>query len=429
MAASPITDGELGTLFACLDGVTHAGLAVSGGADSLALMELARRWQAQSGADAPRLSVLCVDHGLREASSHEAQWVVSRARALGLGAATLRWEPGDKKSRIQADARHARYELMARYAHENGLDALVTAHHLDDQAETVLMRLGRGSGLDGLTAIAERGFWAGLPLIRPFLDVPKARLVATLNARGLEWLDDPGNADTRFERVRVRQAMDQLEAIGIGAGALARTAKRLRRARTALDQTTSRFLRDSSRLDAAGYCQIDAAALRDAPEEIALRAMGRVISGVGGRAATLRLSKLEVLLETLQARAAASLTLGGCQVIAGEKEILVLRESGRSGLGSLLLKPGECRLWDNRYRVSLTRDSGTPVQVRALGLRGYGELRARLGQAVILPERAADGLVSFWREGELVAVPPLDFYPRSGAPAGCSAELVNPCLL
>ena len=113
--------------------------------------------------------------------------------------------------------------------------------------------------------------------------------------------------------------------------------------------------------------------------------------------------------------------------LAGQR--LVLREPGRSGLGSLLLNPGECRLWDNRYRVSLARDSGSPVQVRALGLRGYGELRARLGQAVILPERAADGLVSFWRGGELVAVPPLGFHARSGARAGCSAELVNPCLL
>jgi len=429
MATAPITDAELKTLFACLDGVAHAGLAVSGGADSVALMELARRWRAHAGADVARLSVLCVDHGLREGSEREAEWVAARADALGLAAAVLRWEPGDKQSRIQADARQARYDLMAGYAHENALDALVTAHHLDDQAETVLMRLGRGSGLDGLTAIPEKGYWAGLPVIRPFLDMPKARLVATLKARGLEWLEDPSNEDSRFERVRVRHAMDRLEALGIGAVALARSAKRLRRARTALDQLTSRFLRDSSQLDAAGFCRIDAPALREAPEEIALRAMGRVISAVGGRAAMPRLSKLEGLLEALKARDDAPLTLGGCRVSPGRDNILVLREPGRTGLGDITLKPGECRLWDNRYRVSLARNSATPVQVRALGMRGYGELRARLGDAVILPERAADGLVSFWREGELVAVPPLGFHVRSGARAGCSAELVNPGLL
>lgn len=425
----PVSDSELAALFAGLDGVNHAGLAVSGGADSIALMELARRWRVQSGADAPRLSVLCVDHGLREASAREAEWVAARARELGLEATILRWEPGDRHSRIQADARQARYDLMAAYAHEQAIDALVTAHHLDDQAETVLMRLGRGSGLDGLTAIPETGYWAGLPVIRPFLDVPKARLVATLEALGIEWLEDPGNQDTRFERVRVRQAMERLEALGIGARALARTAKRLRRARTALDQLTSGFLRDSSRLDGAGFCQIDAAALREAPGEIALRAMGRVISAVGGGKVTLRLSKLEGLLEALHARTDTPLTLGGCRVVPGPDEILVLREPGRTGLDDMTLNPGECRLWDNRYRVSLACNFSIPVQVRALGRRGYGELRARLGQAVILPERAADGLVSFWHGGELVAVPPLGFHARPGARAGCSAELVNPSLL
>ncbi len=435
MATSPINDAEGAALFACLDGVAHAALAVSGGADSVALMELARRWRDQSGRDAPRLSVLSVDHALREGSDREAAWVTERARALGLACTILRWEPGPKKNRIQADARQARYDLMADYAHANGLDALVTAHHLDDQAETLLMRLGRGSGLDGLTAIPEKGCWAGLPVFRPFLDVPKARLKATLEALGVEWLEDPSNEDARFERVRLRRAMDRLETLGLGAPALARSARRLRRARNALDRITSLFLRDHGAYDPAGFCRIDAPALHEAPEEIGLRALARMISAVGGRGEAMpRLGKLEGLLEALKSQAdtslaPSSLTLGGCRVIPGREEILVLREPGRTGLGDLTLNPGECGLWDNRYRVRLSARSGAPVQVRALGLRGYGELRARLGRAVSLPESAADGLVSFWREEGLVAVPPLGFHAHSGANAGCSADLVNPGLL
>lgn len=440
MATSPITDAERARLFACLDGVAHAALAVSGGADSVALMELAQRWRSQSGGDAPRLTVLSVDHGLRKGSDQDAAWVAQRAQALGLACAVLRWEPGDRKTRIQADARQARYDLMADYAHANALDALVTAHHLDDQAETLLMRLGRGSGLDGLTAIPEEGRWAGLPVLRPFLDVPKARLVATLEALGLEWLEDPSNEDARFERVRVRRAMERLEALGIGAPALARSAKRLRRARTALDRITSDFLSDHGQYDPAGFCRIDASALREAPEEIGLRALARMMSAVGGRDAMpgpgklARLGKLERLLEALKSQADPSLalsplTLGGCRVIPGREEILVLREPGRTGLDDITLKPGECGLWDNRYHVRLAEHSSAPVRVRALGMRGYGELRVRLGRAVILPESAADGLVSFWREGGLVAVPPLGFHARSGASAGCSADLVNPGLL
>ena len=425
MTIAPITQGERETLFACLEGVAHAGLAVSGGADSMALMNLAHLWRQGAGDEATCFTVLSVDHGLREGSASETEWVAEQAREIGLPCAILRWQPGEKNSRIQEDARSARYSLMAGYAHANGLDALLTAHHLDDQAETLLMRLGRGSGLDGLAAIPEQGHWAGLNVLRPLLDVPKARLVATLETLGIEWLEDPSNDDVRFERVRLRAAMEKLDELGIGADALARSAKRLRRAREALDEAAGSFLQQHAGLDDAGFCRIGADAFRQAPEEVALRAMARVIQGVGGQASPPRLAKLEALLEALNAGDGAPLTLGGCQVVPGESELLILRETGRAQPCDLLLNPGECGLWDNRYRVSLDQDSGAPVQVRALGKSGYGEVRARLGKAVTLPERAAESLVSFWQGENVLAVPPLGYFSDVAHGAGCRAEFVN----
>ena len=425
MTPGPITSDECEKLFACLEGASHIGLAVSGGADSLALMHLAHGWRQQRGAQRPRLHVLTIDHGLRAESAGEADWVAKQAGALGLPCAIMRWNPDKTTSAIQENAREARYALMAEFAHANALDALVSAHHLDDQAETVLMRLGRGSGVDGLAAMPPLRACAGVPLHRPFLDVPKARLVATLEKLGRDWLEDPSNEDTRFERVRVRHAMDKLADIGISAQALARTARRLRRARDALDQMAARFLADQAKLEPAGYCRIAMAGLRAAPDEIVLRALARAIEGVGGSQFPLRMSKLEALLEALHNCAQRAVTLGGCRIVPAGDELFVLREAGRSGLGDIVLKPGECGLWDNRYRVSLGERSGNAVHVRALGPQGYGQIRARLGHALTLPEHAADGIVSFWSEDNVIAVPPLDYCAPEGELAGCEANFVN----
>lgn len=425
MTMNAVSQRECAGLFSCLDGVTHAGLAVSGGADSTALMHLARRWHDGNGKDSPQFTVLTVDHSLRPGSAREAAWVAGRAHTLGLRCAVLRWTPGAKRSRIQADARQARYDLMAGYAYANGLDALVTAHHLDDQAETLLMRLGRGSGLDGLAGIPERGHWAGLAVLRPFLDVPKARLAATLRALGEDWIEDPSNEDERFERVRLRRAMDELQSLGIGAQALARSARRLRRAREALEQAAGRFLERHASLDEAGFCRIDSGALAAAPEEIALRALAAAIQGVGGRVSPPRMAKLEALHHSLTHGDAAPATLGGCRVASVGAELLILREAGRGGLGGIVLQPGDTALWDNRYRVSIGAGSAEPLQVRALGGKGYGAVRARLGRAVTLPDYAADGLISFWRGGDVVAVPPLGFVTPAAREAECAAEFVN----
>jgi len=204
MNALPVTLSEAQELLAPLTRFPHVALAVSGGPDSLALMRLAARWRAELGL-ALKLSVLTVDHGLRASSREEAELVGRMASALGLPHAILTWEGKEPHSRsLQARARAARYDLMVAYCHEHDIPVLVTAHHLDDQAETFLMRLKRGSGLDGLAAIPERGAWAGITVLRPLLDVPKARLVATLDEAGIAFVSDPSNVDPRFERARVR---------------------------------------------------------------------------------------------------------------------------------------------------------------------------------------------------------------------------------
>jgi tRNA(Ile)-lysidine synthase len=215
MSTLPISPSESRRLFALLAPVPHAALAVSGGPDSVALMLLAARWR-EAREDGPKLSVVTVDHGLRSGAREEAEQVARMASSLGLPHAILMWEKAELPlASLQAKARTARYDLMVAYCHAHGIPALVTAHTQDDQAETFLMRLKRGSGLDGLAAIPERGAWAGISIIRPLLDVPKARLIATLDAAGLPYVIDPSNADPRFERARMRARASALDAFGL----------------------------------------------------------------------------------------------------------------------------------------------------------------------------------------------------------------------
>ena len=176
------------------------------------------------------------------------------------------------------------------------------------------MRLKRGSGLDGLAAIPERGAWAGIAVLRPLLDVQKARLVATLREADVRFVCDPSNHDPRFERARVRGSRDALSLLGLTPEALALSARRLRRAREALEDAARGFLAEHSETSEAGYALIDTPALAAAPQEIALRALARLIGAVGGGETPLQLAKLESLLAALAAHPARAHTLGRCRI-------------------------------------------------------------------------------------------------------------------
>jgi len=406
MNALPITLSEAQALLAPLSRFPHVALAVSGGPDSLALMRLAARWRAELGL-ALKLSVLTVDHGLRPSSREEALTVGRLAAELGLPHAILTWEQEPHSASLQARARAARYDLMAAYCHEHDIPALVTAHHLDDQAETFLMRLKRGSGLDGLAAIPERGAWAGIAILRPLLDLPKARLVATLDEAGIAFASDPSNVDPRFERARVRGSTEALERLGLTPEALALSARRLRRAREALDHAAQDFLAAHSETSEAGYALIDRDALASAPQEIALRALAQLIGAVGGGETPLRLAKLEALLAALMEDPDKVHTLGRCRLEPISGRLGIFREVRGRGLPVARLLPGERTLWDNRFRIELGANEPEPITVRALGESGLRVLRDRSALPLSLPRLAGRTLPSCWRAEVLLGLPML----------------------
>jgi len=415
MCAKPISHAEADRLLAPLARFPRVALAVSGGPDSLALMHLAARWRERH--DGSALVVLTVDHALREGSRGEAELVARAAEAEGLRHAILTWEHGAVDTRLHARARTARYDLMAAYCTAHDIPSLVTAHHLDDQAETFLMRLKRGSGLDGLAAIPEQGSWAGLTLLRRLLDVGKERLVATAEKVQLPFVTDPSNDDARFERGRLRGAMDALSKLGLTPEAIALAARRLRRARAALETATDDFLARHAETRATGYAELDLAALLAGPEEIALRALARLIGTVGGGAEPVRLAKLETLLAALNADSSKAHTLGRCRIVPRNGSLLFFREMRKEGLPELELHPGERALWDNRFCIDLGEGASVPITVRALGEDGLRVLKEREALPAAVPRLAARALPACWRGDTLICLPDFGRHAPGLAPS------------
>ena len=181
----------------------------------MALMHLARRWLDLTHRSPAGFAVATIDHGLRAESKDEAAFVASAAQALDFKHTTIAWEGEKPKTGIQAAARRARYDLLASACRAGAKACVVTAHTEDDQAETVLMRLRRGSGVDGLAGMDAVSEWDGVAVVRPLLSFSKARLLAYLRASSVPFVRDPSNENPAFERVRLRRAAKALAAAGI----------------------------------------------------------------------------------------------------------------------------------------------------------------------------------------------------------------------
>lgn len=335
-ADDPVSPAETAELFNRLRFYRHVALAVSGGGDSMALMWLAAEWAKQTR-QPPRLSVLTVDHGLRAGSADEAAWVVDQARALDLAAEVLHWHGDKPATGIQARARQARYDLLTSWCVDHGASALVTAHSLDDQAETFLMRLARGSGVDGLSGMRPAREDT-IAILRPLLGIPRTRLRSTLVAAGVTWLEDPSNRDTSFERVRWRESLVRLEQEGLAPAMIALSARRLERARLALEHATLRL--EAQVVDhEAKQAIFRLAAVQGEPEEVVIRLLRRLIMRYGTAGEAPELAALERLSAWIADGVSGGRTLAGCRITRRRDAVRISRESPRRQPGGGLPSP------------------------------------------------------------------------------------------
>jgi tRNA(Ile)-lysidine synthase len=369
-------------------------VAVSGGPDSLCLCLLAAGWAAARGGT---VSALIVDHGLRPEAAAEARQVVAWLRARQIDHHVLRWAGAKPATGIQAAAREARYRLLGDWCRAAGVLHLLLGHQRDDQAETVALRQARQSGAEGLAGMAAVRELAGLRLLRPFLTVPKFRLLATLEALEQPWLEDPSNLAPSFARGHLRRSA------GLDAPRLARRSAEQARRRAANDERTASWLARNVRIYPAGFVLVAGEALGSAPPDIRRRAVQQIVMTVGGHPYPPRQARLERLLEQLQVGLAIGRTLAGCRILPWRGALLICRE-GQAVENEVLLRPGVSLRWDGRFRLEL-HGKVAALTVRALGRTGTRALGVGSSRAVPAPVRPT--LPSLWRRQQLVAVPHL----------------------
>jgi len=304
--------------FGLFETAPHLAVAVSGGADSLALVLLAHAWARARGGS---VTALTVDHRLRPDSVAEAARVGWQMRDFGIPHHILCWVDAKPQGGLQARARDARYRLLEDWCAGQGVLHLLTGHTADDQAETLLLRLRRGStlyGLPGMTALAERP-WGRL--LRPLLACRHADLCDGLRRTGVTWIEDPSNRDPRFARSQLRTEI----AVAQGGPVLQRLARRLGHLRRADDDIVTRLLARHVLLR-AGRARI-AGGLAQFPTPVAAALLGRVCHAVGGAAHAPAGAALDRALGHLDAGRAT--TLGGCHLLPDAAGLLVRPERPR----------------------------------------------------------------------------------------------------
>jgi tRNA(Ile)-lysidine synthase len=388
----------------------HLAVACSGGADSLALTLLADGW---ARGVRGRVTALIVDHAMRPESGVEAETVRARLKAQGVDAVVLRREGPPLTADRQASARRARYDLMTGWCRDARVIHLLLGHHRGDQAETLMMRLGRGSGVDGLAAIARVSETADLRLVRPLLGVPRGHLEACLRDRGVEWIEDPSNEDTAFSRVRMRALLPELAREGLTEPRLAATARRMGRAREALEAAATQLLAQAVAIYPEGYALLSTPDMLAAPTDTALRALSRLLTCIGGNPHGPRLERLERLYGWIEGGAGAGRTLAGCRIARqADGRLLLSREAEVMG-GPVPARRNV--LWDGRFR--LLTDWPDDVRLTGLGQEGWRRIRGTGAEPAAkgLPATVRNALPAIKRLEQVEEVP---HFPYRNLPDG-----------
>lgn len=406
--ADPVSATDFAASMAALgpfEARPHIAIAVSGGSDSMALAILAGTWAA---AKRGKVSTLIVDHGIRTESAREAAQVAGWLTQHGLRPEILRWTGPRPRHGLPAAARYARYALLEQWCAGHGVLHLLVGHQRQDQAETLLMRLGRGSGLDGLAAMAPIVERRQVRVLRPLLNVPRARLRATLNACAQSWVEDPTNVDTALARARLRAALPALGKDALTVDRLAATARHLGQARQALEAQCDALLAAAVSVHPAGFLRIRRAPLVAAPAEVGLRALARCAATVSGAQYTPRADRLQRLFAALCLPAAKARTLGGCRFSPLGDEVLICRE-GAAVAGPLALASARSVHWDGRFLVHTGPKLGRGLSIAALGSQGWRQISATVSPKSRrnLPISARAALPALWRAGRVIAVPHL----------------------
>jgi tRNA(Ile)-lysidine synthase len=385
------------------DAVTHLAVACSGGADSLCLaLELAEWCRARTIS----MTALHVNHAIRPTAGEEAVRVQAWLRAEGIACNILTVQEDLRSNgNLQAVARQARYALMIEWCNAHNVMHLCLAHHADDQAETFFMRLARGSGVDGLSAMKPVSVRAGVTLLRPYLHKTKVELQAYVQARGLPWIDDPSNANSAFTRVVMRNLLPELQHAGISSRHIVNATAHLARAADCLQHMTQAWLLEHHVLQHGYYATLPPEAFAALHEELKFRVLSECLQHFNKK--ELRFVHLNALLQAMQQAGFKKATLHGCIIHLYHGDVLIYPEMQHIAPPQVLMKGA---YWGDYVRFCMT--PAIPLMCGALGAKGLAVLKAQRWRLPSLPATLLHTLPAIWHLDVLYAVPHIDYYTQ-----------------
>ena len=388
------------------------GLAVSGGGDSLALLYLSADWAIKNGR---RVKSATVDHGLRSESQSECAYVKELSGELLIEHTTLNWLE-NPSGNMQKSARDARHRLLTQWATENNLSVVLLGHTLEDNAETIMIRLIRGSGIDGLTGISKSIKINNLAIFRPLLEISRENLRNYLTFKNVTWIDEPSNLDERFQRVKIRKLFPQLLDLGLTPSKLVGIAQHMARAKEAINSEVLGFARNSVKQKAWGDLEIDQEAFMELSAEYQFRLLSAALRWISGNVYRPRLRSLKMLLNSLiEPEKFSGFSLMGCIIKCRRGTIVLTREFSALPKQQTIQKTEF--IWDKKWNVKVDPCTVSLLMIGPLGQNGLAQIKMENRGSI--PFNALKTSVALFKKDQVHCVPMLSYG------SGLSVELVG----
>ncbi len=364
-------------------------VAVSGGADSLSLALLLK----YAGI---KFVALIVDHGLRIESAKEASSVQKHLRRLKIESHILKWSDNKPKSNIHENARRARYKLLTNYCHENNIRYLLVAHTKNDQAETIMLRIFRGSGVDGISGIKKKTTMNGITVIRPLLDIKRGDIELFLKSKKIKWIDDPSNYNTKFERVRVRQLLSSFHDKDLWLDRLSLLGENASRSSDYIKKRVRSVFKKLIEIDKFGFISVPHSKFLKLHEEIALKLLVKIITRFSDKEHQPRLASLEKCYEQIISK--KDTVLGGIEIKHHKDKVLFIRELKKVDKE---IKNG---IWDNRFFIT----PNNKFKIAPLGEDGWKQVKSKVKKKNWPHIKIVYSLPTLFEKKKVVACPLLE---------------------
>jgi len=384
-------------------------IGVSGGSDSLALVLLANSW-----AKMPIVAIT-VDHKLRKESEYEAQQVSRWLEKYNIQHHILNWEGDKPDSNIQSNARDARYKLMTEFCKANKIKNLLIAHNKEDQAETLLIRLMRGSGLEGLCGMSDEVIINQTRTLRPLLDTKKEDLRSYLRSLRQGWVEDPSNENDKFTRVQVRNFIKSSPEPDLLVSRLVNTCSNLQKSNNYISEKISQEMAKIVDIKPEGYCILDIKEFKSLHEESAVKILSKLIKYTGGDYYKPRYEKICNLYEKITS-GEYNATLGGCEIFQSKKQseenkLLIVKELSATASPINIFSESSI-VWDGRFDCSLKRVEENIYSVCAIGENGLSTITkdSKELKKLKVPKKVIFTLPALKTLENIVAAPHIGYY-------------------